>query len=130
MAATIQNTDCVAHKLTSEVNLVISTTGLTISVDAGSFTWTSSTRNLIATDHVVAVDPTDPTDVVGMLVLDVNDDALVLVDEIIIDGIDLPYDFSASSYVLLHTLFIIRVPAAAANLDGLTLNCFNVIHPS
>lgn len=82
-----------------------------------------------ATVNVVA-DPSYSTQVWGYLALDLNDsnNVVLVVDEILDDGVDLPFIFDGSTdYQLLERLFEVTVPSGTTDLSGLALHRWRLI---
>ena len=79
-------------------------------------------------EGVVVPDADDPTHVSGYLVFDRDEeDVTILIDEVVGDGVDEPYDFAASQYDVILVLFNVTVPAAATTLEDLDLIVSHVV---
>ncbi len=80
--------------------------------------------------HSVTVDGTDVTQVVGWIQKDnATGDAELVVDEMVLDGSDEPYEAPAGK-TLLHRLFDILAPAASADITDEELRVSRIVAPA
>lgn len=80
--------------------------------------------------HSVTVDGTDPTHVVGWIQKDnTSGVAELVVDEMVLDGTDEPYEAPAGK-TLLHRLFEVRAPAAATDITDEELRVSRIVAPA
>lgn len=108
------------EKKTSDVDcdLTVEQSGMTLTVRAGDFTIVGQEYQLEDDEiFVVRADVDNYTDIFGYLVKDVTGKVRLLVDEVVHDGEDEPFDVSASEYTPLLFIFNVRVPAQATSLD-------------
>lgn len=132
MAATIQNRDCYGQPVSGFLDLAVTTSGLMIIVPAGTFKVLGEEHQFISQmNHEVTVDPTNETHVLGMIVQDkATEEVTLLVDEVVLDGVDETYTFGLSSpYTLLLPLYKVLVPAGATTLEGLTMIVDRILPP-
>lgn len=129
MAMTINWTEVQAPPAQNAVDLTITQTGMTITVEAGSFT-IASVGYTLATDQnfIATADPTNDTVACGYLVKEISTgDIELMVDEVVMDGVDTPFDLDDGTYQLLHNLFAIKVPTGVANLDTETMEATKIV---
>lgn len=114
-----------------DIDLVLSTSGVTVTVEAGSITSEGVGYTLSAAEsHSVGSYPTSCT-VTGYLVIDTaNSNALrVFVDEFVHDGVDVTYDFDSSPYTLVSPLYSADVPSGTTDLSTLTWKHWKIVAP-
>jgi len=132
MAATIQNQDCYGQPSSGFLDLEVTTSGLVIRVAPGTFKVFGEEHQFISQmEHAVTVDPTNETDVLGMIVQDKEtEEVTLLVDEVVLDGVDETYAFDPTSpFKALLPLYKVRVPAGVNTLDGLTMIVDRILPP-
>lgn len=133
MSTTIQNRDHYNQPAGGFLDLGITTEGLVISVAPGTFKVFGDEHQFVSQmDHAVTVDPTNETHVIGMIVQDkTTDEVTLLVDEVVLDGVDETYAFDGSSpFKALLSLYKVLVPAEATTLDGLTMTVDRILPTS
>ena len=103
---------------------------LDIRASSGSFKVSGVDYTLSEDDVItVDVDSSHETEVRGFLVKNLSTgNPEVLVDECVLDGIDVPFNFSSdANYKLLGKLYSIRVPAGTTDLSGLDLQVTRIV---
>lgn len=102
---------------------------LDIRVSSGTFKIAGQDYNLESDGlETIDVDSVYETEVFGYLAQNVStEEIIVLVDEHILDGIDVPYKFGDGTYKLLETLFSINVPPGTTDLSTLELRITKIL---
>jgi hypothetical protein len=104
------------------VDVSVSVDGLTVDTEEATVRWGDDDYSLGSFSSDVTPDATDPTLVCGYLVYDtVAEEMAVLIDEVVADDVDVPYEFSGSPYTVITTLFSFTLPAEATSLDGVDI---------
>jgi hypothetical protein len=104
------------------VDVPVSVDGLTVDTEEATVRWGDDDYSLGSFSSDVTPDATDPTFVCGYLVYDtVSEEMAVLIDEVVADDVDVPYEFSGSPYTVITTLFSFTLPAEATSLDGVDI---------
>lgn len=110
------------------LELPVTVNGIVITVGKGGFKFHG--EDLTLDDDVeftVTVDPTNDTAVLAYLVKVIADGSVdVVVDEVVSDGVDVPFNFKGSPYELLTRIFFCEVPAAAADLSAVDITAIRV----
>ena len=117
----VTNLDVFDGGALNAVDLVIAAeNSMDVRVKAGMSKVAGVERELLNDSvHTCTADPAAPTSVSGYLVRDTATDVIeVLVDEVILDGGDVPYTFDDDAYEALAYLFELTVPAAATDITG------------
>lgn len=99
------------------LDLKVSVSGMVVSVEAGSFRINGVENKLLEDEHCkITAHPEYKTGVLASLVL-ADGVARVLLDEVVKDGVDQPFNLKDSGYTLLISLFDCIVPAGATDLN-------------
>jgi hypothetical protein len=106
-----------------DVRLNVSVSGLKVEVKKGEFRINGKTYRLADDyEHDVSLSDTFDTFVEGFLVTDKNGKAMVLIDEVVYDGVDIHYNFKDGMYRPLQPLFYInKIPPGTTDLAGLEM---------
>jgi len=113
-----------------DIRLDVSVSGLVVTVAAGSF---KCAQRMAMIDYTLPeeytyepqVDPDEDITGLGYLAVREADDVVVLVTDEVSESDSSLFNWRGSGYRLLHALFTIHVPAAAAVLDEANLS---VVH--
>lgn len=110
------------------LDLAVTVSGMVITVPAGAFI-NQGHNYVLASDQNYSVGASaQPRYLEGYLVKVVSTGALdVLVDEIVLDGVDVPYNFGDGTYEVLHRLFDIHVPENTIDLAPLELRRLQIV---
>lgn len=113
------------------VSLSVEQSGMDVSVKSGQFR-VSGVDYEFTEDQDFSAEAAAECDtiVTGYIAKDVSTGVLVLiVDEEVLDGEDVPFIFSGSGYDPIHRLFSLKVPAAATSLDGVDVTVYHIVEP-
>jgi hypothetical protein len=112
----------------TEVDLVVSMSGMRVTVAAGGARWGGRDVSL-GEDFECDLDvEAEGREVTGHLVVErATGRAMVLVDEV--DDDDLAYNFAGSPYDSVCCLFSCYVPPGADSLDGVNVTVYRVVEP-
>ena len=95
---------------------------LEVKVKANSFKHLGRTFTIPLDETFTCTDRSDDTQLMCYLVRDLaTDQEDIFWDEVILDGVDAPFDFPDPDYECLMQLFSLLIPANTSDLDGLTL---------
>lgn len=126
---TIINVDINDSGVNNVVNLsVLVENFLSLRVSSGAFK-ISGMSYVLDEDwvHLVTVNSEHFTDVFGYLAKNLSNGAIELVvDEVLLDGNDVPYRFNDGLYKLLTRLFTVRVPPLTIDLANLDIQVIRV----
>lgn len=112
--------------------LAVTQEGMNITVKAGTFRVKHEDFELTEDAVFAAVaDSTYQTNVVGYLAQDLGDGGAVVlvVDEVLLDGVDAPSRWDSAAYRVLHAAFMARVPAGATTLDAVPVYAMHLTQP-
>lgn len=112
------------------VDLTVAYDGLTVTVEAGSITYKGIQRRLVDDFEVtLSPDATHDMDVFGVLAWDTEDEELVVVvDEILRDGIDTMFDFKGSTkYDRVLAVFRTTLVPGQTTLDDGVFEIYSVV---
>jgi hypothetical protein len=116
----------------NNIDPVLSSSGLDITVEAGTFVHAGTTY-VLPSDFTAAVTPDGANTLWLSLYLAIeisSGDVVVFLDEILEDGVDIPYDWDASAtHTRICQLASIQVAAAAADLDDAPADVWAVVEP-
>jgi len=113
------------------IGLSVEQSGMTVTVKAGTFKMSGVDYEFTEDqDFVATADPTDDTVVTGYLTREIaTGNPVLVVDEEVLDGSDVPFNFQGSAYKLLHKFYQLRVPAGATDLDAVDIQVFSIVEP-
>jgi len=112
--------------------LEVTQAGMSITVKAGSFRVKHEDFELTEDAVFAAVaDSTYQTNVVGYMAQDLGDDGAVVlvVDEVLLDGVDAPSRWNNAAYRVLHAAFVVSIPAGATTLDATPVHAMHLTQP-
>lgn len=112
------------------VDLQVLQSGMDVTVKAGAFRVKGEDLTLTEDEIFSATaNATYDTSVVGYLCKDWGDgDKIVLVvDEVLRDGIDGSSRWDSAAYKAIHTIFTMDVPAGAVDLDGVDIRVRKIV---
>lgn len=105
--------------------LSVSVSGLTLTVGAGSFKREGQDYVLAEDEEWEATNRPTKADASGYLVIEkATGQVGVFVDDVVHDGVDVPYVFNGSPFKVLQTLFHMDIPANTADLASVDVTVF------
>lgn len=113
------------------VDLTYQVVGMIITVKAGTLRIIG--RDVVFTEDFGHEVPSSSVEryLKGFLVRNkTTDEITVVVDEILLDGTDEPFDFKTSDYESLMTLYEMAIPADTVSLEALELKTFAQVDPT
>lgn len=104
------------------VDVPVSVEGLTVKTKDSEVRWNGEDYSLSDFEGVVGPDAECLTYVSGYLVFDRDAERMtILIDEVVADDEDEPFDFTESAYDVILNLFNVTIPAGASTLEDLNV---------
>ena len=113
-----------------DIRLGVTVSGLDVTVQQGGFFMHENGSKVDYAlaedyDHTVVPDPDEDTAVIGYLAERESDGVVVVVTDEVSESDGQLFDWGGSGYRILHNLWTVQVPAAAASLDVANLSIYH-----
>lgn len=123
MTETLHNTYCTAGESEFDFPVVLSGLTITVQCDGIEIKIKGTTYTFASDEEFVVTNRAEITHLVGYIVVDTTpdpDEVRVYVDEVIEDGVDVPFDFPRGGQYDLHAyLYAVKIPAVTSDLAGI-----------